>query len=360
MFPKRLGLRTVLSPDHRQLRFTLDAALTTEPRQYLVRMGQRYLALFIDLPETDSPGPGDPNVRDVREFLGHRAATPLQTEDLQAAIDATQQLVGDTLPTLVFPPGLYRCGTLHVRGSLRIHLADGARLQGSDDQADYSGALLDVEGHQGMTFHLTGRGEIAGNGRALWERGHHRKTKLVHVRACDHVVIRDVILRDASNWTCYVQDSQHVEVDNVKVVSPGHHLWNDAFDVTSCTDYRNSHSFSWSVDDATAIMARGAPCDGIVFSDFLGHSECSGSRIGWNSSSAIRNVVFRDCEWSGAGMNAIAFHQLQKQAAYGNIRFERCRFDRRALTKFLAVFGDNFGPGVFTADGLEFTGCTWE
>src|ERR1017187_2632135 len=103
------------------------------------------------------------NVRDFKAVGDGRAK---DTGAIQKAIDAASAAGGGTV---FVPNGVYLCGTIQLRDNVTLHLAEGATLLGSTEEADYQdvsvGGLNKVPvalvlAHKARNIAITGRGKI--------------------------------------------------------------------------------------------------------------------------------------------------------------------------------------------------------
>ena len=71
---------------------------------------------------------------DVRDFGAKGDGAAKDTAAIQRAVDACAKDGG----RVVVPSGTYLSGTVWLRNGVELHLAKGATLKGSTDQADYN------------------------------------------------------------------------------------------------------------------------------------------------------------------------------------------------------------------------------
>jgi hypothetical protein len=362
-FPKNLGITPTINYTNKKISLILPANLTTIPRKLLFKVdGQKWLAIFIDLPEENTPKLSDANVKNIMDFNVDNSGFTVQTSVIQNAIDwmATNNQ-GKTI--LYFPTGTYSTNQLTVLSNLQIYLQDGAMIKATSHPVS-DNPLINVKGDGSTTFKLFGRGVIDGNSLAIFANNTNNNTKkLVVIENCASVTVLDVILRDQCNWALSTFYSKNVFIDNVKVIG-SEYLWTDAFDILSCTNYTNNNSFAWSTDDNVAIMSGNTPTEKVVFNNLVGVSICSGVRFGWNSMANIESSEFNDCEWIFCNMNMMAFHQL-RNGFYGRVVFNRCNIDAGAtikrFTRLYTTDPENWGEGgSISMNSLEFRNCKIE
>jgi polygalacturonase len=73
-------------------------------------------------------------VQNVRDCGAKGDGKTKDTSAAQAALDAAARQGGGEI---VFPPGRYLCGTLHLKSHLTLRLLPGTTLAASPDQADF-------------------------------------------------------------------------------------------------------------------------------------------------------------------------------------------------------------------------------
>lgn len=262
--------------DKRGVSFVVDA-----PGYVLVRCREHdeKLFIFVEGPDRYAPAGDAKNVVKVTD----RGIAPnthrLLTGQIQAAIDemATREDGG----TLVFGPGTYRTGTIRIKSNVTVYLSAGARLQGSDNPADYPfdpGTKESPDRTQDIRSRLilfdnaenaalVGLGEVDGSGHVI--RGEHRRVpNLIRVRNSRDIRIEGVLLRRAAGWNTHIFHSDRVTVRNLKLMSN----WSDGLDADNSRDVTVADSLLESYDDSFVVKATG----------FAGHAE------------AVRGITLRD------------------------------------------------------------------
>jgi hypothetical protein len=244
------------------------------------------------------------------------------TQAIQAAIDAAAPAGG----TVSFPPGTYLSGTLRLRSHLTFHLEAGATLLASADDtdfdpreplahspaadaetADFRFALLQGDGLSQVT--ILGPGRIDGRRRA---RG---GPKLIALRRCRDVQIRDLTLLNAPNYNISLLDSDRVDIGGVTILN-GH---SDGIDPDCCREVRIRDCHIESHDDAVAVKASSAP-GGRRLTEDVEVARChlvtmhNGLKLGTESTGDFRRIVFRDCtilgrphRWTGHLSAGVSF-----------------------------------------------------
>lgn len=220
------------------------------------------LFIFVDsvpLPPSEM-GP----VTDVQSFGVDAAGARISTKEIQAAIDHVAAQPGGGV--LHFRPGFYRSGTIRIKSNVTVYLAAGARLQGSEDPADYPfdpgteekpdrtqdirSRLILFEDAENAA--LVGRGEIDGMGHII--RGQHRRVpNLIRVRRSKDIRIEGVVLMRSAGWNTHIFHSDDVRVSNIKSFSN----WSDGLDADNSRDVHVSDVLISSYDDSFVVKATG-------------------------------------------------------------------------------------------------------
>ena len=280
------------------------------------------LFLLPDPPEADARVSGSDGVIDVLDHGADPTGRVLATTALQAAIDRAAGLAGGG--TVLLPAGVFRTGTLEIKSHVTLYLAPGAILQGSSDPRDYpidpgrqesaSDASLPPDVRywgRTMTFsrlllvdhatdvRITGRGTIDGGGAALRSR-EGIAPNLLRVRASSHVVISDVLFRDAAAWSIHLLASQDVVVRNVKIINDRATLNTDGVDIDMSADVAIEGSFVYTKDDAVCVKATGnsglaGEPRHIVVAHNLVSSRDAALKVGTESEAAeFTDIIFED------------------------------------------------------------------
>lgn len=242
------------------VRFKLDPGT-----KFLLRTGSdEKLFIFADKPADTEPQVGSPGVISIADRGVDGKGGELLTAQIQQAIDEVAARAGGG--TLVFPPGLYRTGTIRMKSSVTLHLSAGARLQGSENPADYPfdpGTREQPDRTQDIRSRLilfdnvenaaiTGLGEIDGSGQVIRVK-HKRVPNLIRVRRSRNIHIEGVLLRRAAGWNTHVFHSDHVTIRNVKSISN----WSDGVDPDNSRDVMIEDVLIDSYDDSLAIKSTG-------------------------------------------------------------------------------------------------------
>ncbi len=258
------------------LRFTLD-----RPRHLVVTInGGAELLLFAEPPEPAAPRPGQPGVTSIQDLGVDATGGRVETARLQQAIDRVAAAGG----TLYFPPGTYLTGTLSLKSNLTLYLAEGARLLGSTDPADYpvdahDGRLefdpktwknkdgVDIVSNRSVAnsrlilikdaqrVRIAGRGIIDGQGKLTRQPGF--RPQLVHIRSSADITVDGVTLRDPAFFNSHVLMSDRVTYRNVKILADRSVPNSDGFNPDSSQDVLVDGCFLLCGDDTIAIKSSG-------------------------------------------------------------------------------------------------------
>ncbi|MBI4323802.1 MAG: right-handed parallel beta-helix repeat-containing protein [Chloroflexi bacterium] len=265
------------------------------------------LALAADQP---SPSPaGHAAAARIFNVCDHGATGDGATVDTLAinrAVDAAAAGGGQVL----FPPGRYLSGTVHLRSRVTLFLDAGATLVGTTNLTQYRQptppsflpearwgkwhrALILGEGVEDVT--ITGQGVIDGN-KVFDPTGEERMRgpHTIVLVDCRRFTLRDISIVDSANYAVFMQITDDVEIRNVKIVGgwDGVH-WRGAPD-RWCRNVNIIGCQFYTGDDSIA----GRYWDNTVIADCIVNSSCNGLRL---IGPATRLIV-NNCLFYGPGL----------------------------------------------------------
>lgn len=239
----------------------------------------------------------------IRDHGAKGDGQALDTAAIQKAIEHCASAGGGQV---LFPPGRYLSGTIHLRSGVTLHLEAGARLIGTTNLNEYlQPAVPDfmpearwgkwhralILGESVEDVSITGPGVIDGN-KVFDPRGEERMRgphTFVFVNS-RRIAVRDVTFLDSANYAVFFQVSDDVEFHNVKFVGgwDGIH-WRGAPE-RWCHNVNIIDCEFFTGDDAIA----GRYWNNTVIKDCLINSSCNGIRlIGPATRLTIANNLFR-------------------------------------------------------------------
>jgi polygalacturonase len=272
-------------------------------------------------------------VFNVRNFGAHGDGSRMDTQAIQAAIDACFRNKGGTV---IFPAGKYLTGTIFMRSNVNLQLSAEAVLLGSknlDDYATYdkgnvkggpapfNKCLIYAENER--NFSLTGKGTIDGQGGTFpyasleqrWVTGSNgmqtkgmRTTRPMLMRFinCRNMSIEDLTLKNAASWCSMYVSCDDVRLDGVTIDSHVNKN-NDGLDIDSCQNFFISNCRISSQDDAICLKSEfySRSCRNIVVTNCIVRSERAALKFGTSSASGFQNITvsncaFYDCDAGGA------------------------------------------------------------
>lgn len=226
-------------------------------------------------------------------------STKLNTHAIQRVIDKANANGGGTI---VIPKGVYLTGALFFKPKTHLRLAEGAKLKGSDNIADYPLIPSRMEGHNldyyaalinayhVDNFSISGPGTIDGNGLRYWKAfWAHRdslkkigqvstnlevhRPRLVFIWGCNNVIIQNVKLHNSGFWTTHLYQSNNVLIENCDIRSPFKPVpgpSTDGVDIDVCKKVTVRNCYISVNDDGVCIKggkgvdAQSLPGNGIV------------------------------------------------------------------------------------------------
>ncbi len=261
----------------------------------------------------------------VRDFGATGVKDDLAQEAIQKAVDACAEAGGGTV---VFPPGDYTSGTIHLRSRVRLYLEGGATLYSLHDKSRFDKeALLYGEDLVGVT--IEGRGVIDGGG--AYDRrlkgGHEddfirpnqlemealglpltrsfpkpdRFGKLLLLVRCTDVRVAGLSFLDSPSWTMHPVQCERLVIDGVYIrTSLLDGVWADGIDPDGCKDVRISNCTIETGDDALVFYSMdwfgpARPCEDITVTNCRLSSASSAIKFCDGNIAGIRNVTIDNC-----------------------------------------------------------------
>mgnify|MGYP000129694046 CR=1 FL=1 len=224
----------------------------------------------------------------IRDFGATGDGVTLDSPAIQAAVEACAKAGGGQV---LFPPGRYLSGTVHLRSRMTLYFEAGARLVGTTNLAEYHQptppdftpearwgkwhrGLIVGENVEDVT--LAGPGVIDGN-QVFDPTGEERMRgphTIVFVN-CRRFTIRDLSLVDSANYAVFFQVSDNVEIRNVRFIGgwDGVH-WRGAPE-RWCRNVRITDCEFYTGDDCIA----GRYWDNTLIAGNIINSSCNGIRL---------------------------------------------------------------------------------
>lgn len=212
---------------------------------------------------------------------------------------------------MVFSPGTYRCGTLHLRSRVSLWLGPGATLLASPDDRHFDPfeqlpyqPWADQETHSFAFALLAGLDaedvSIFGEGRITDPRGHRLGPKPIALKRCRGVTLRDITIVGAPNYAVSLLGCEDVVVDGI-IVRNG---FADGIDPDCCRRVRIANCDIDCWDDAICLktslsLGRPLPTEDVVVANCTLRSSCNNVKIGTETSGDVRGVVVTNCAMAG-------------------------------------------------------------
>lgn len=225
---------------------------------------------------------------DVRDYGARGDGATLDTEAVNLAIARCAEAGGGQV---LFPPGRYLCGTIHLRSHLALWLAAGATLVGTTNLALYQAPGVPsfmpearwgnrhrglIVGENAEDITIAGQGVIDGN--KVFDAAGEERMRGPHTITfvnCRGFTLRDVSIVDSANYAVFFQASDDVDIRDVTIRGgwDGVHFrgaperWCRHVNITGCRFYTG--------DDSIA----GRYWDNVVIAGCIVNSSCNGIRL---------------------------------------------------------------------------------
>ncbi len=249
---------------------------------------------------------------DITDYGAVGDGETINTEAFARAVSAASSAGGGTVHV---PAGTFLTGTVELASRITLQLAQGARILGSPDLADYTAHrwghhddrtpyhLIIAEDAHHVT--ITGEGEINGNGRHFQQadRPHEwafykeiplRPSPMVELSRCTDVHVENVCLKDPGGWTLHLHDCDRAFIRGITIDNSLFWPNSDGIDLTGCHDTIISDCFIHTGDDAIALKSTidSRSCEHITVTNCVLETSCAALRVGFESDQDFLNCTF--------------------------------------------------------------------
>jgi hypothetical protein len=303
------------------LTFSMTQVTDTDnmPRYLVIKINNlKELIVLADPAETDAPPSSGTGIFNVVTDFGADNTGATQTQpQIQNAIDAAGSFGNSSQKGIVFvPAGLYIIHEdLRLRSYVDLYLAPGAVLKSDPNKNNYNTSNGTIEPALEIRYVqdavVRGRGQLDASGLALMNPVGGRLTsqspdtprrRIIRTRNASNVVIKDIIVKDATGWSVEIMLSDNVLVQNVKVLNH-RDVWykieNDGINNVSSDNTTVNQCFVITIDDAYCFKARypvKGPMENGLFSNCIAWNSAAGVKCGMQNDHAMNNVVFRNID----------------------------------------------------------------
>jgi hypothetical protein len=242
----------------------------------------------------------------VRDFGSMGNGQALDTVAINKAIEACAAGGGGEV---LFPPGKYLTGTIHLKSGITLMIPPAAQIVGTSDTEQYQHfeppgqtplanrlrwhrALILGVGVENVT--ITGGGVIDGN-HVFDARGEERMRgpHTLLLGNSKNITIRDISIKDAANYAVMLEFTSNVEIRGVKITGgwDGIHFrgWKD----NPCRNVSITDCEIYSGDDCIA----GWYWEDTLIARCIINSSCNGIRL----IGPAKNLIIHDCLFFGPG-----------------------------------------------------------
>ena len=241
----------------------------------------------------------------------HGAAGDGMTKDTKAVQRAIDRCAARGGGTVYFAPGVYRCGTLHLKSGVTLWLDNGAILMGSPFRRDYERYEeldfpndADVETsyfrHALLFAEDAERIGIAGFGTIDCNFTRRGGPKAISLKRCRFVEIHGVRILNCPNYAISLLGTDFVNIDGVTILNG----YADGIDPDSCRNVRISNCHIETVDDAIVPKASFSlgelrACENITVTNCYLSTRCNAFKLGTESGGDFKHITVSNCVMSG-------------------------------------------------------------
>jgi polygalacturonase len=265
------------------------------------------MKLILSLVALGAALPGAAATFSPADYGAHFSASLNDAAALQRAVDAAAAAGGGTV---AIPAGrTIMSGSIELRSNVVLDLEAGSRLIASTLRSDYPDSIL-IRARHAENVAITGSGTIDGRGlEFLGKEGPYIygkkdaqdwRPRLILFEDCRHVRVSDVNLKDAAFWSLHLAGCEDVSVHGISIRNSLKAPNCDGIDPDHSRNVRITDCSVECGDDAIVVkasreFAQYGPCENVIVSGCVLTTHDCALKIGSETVSAIRNIVFADC-----------------------------------------------------------------
>lgn len=244
----------------------------------------------------------------VTKFGAKADGRTMDTSAVQKAIDACSEAGGGTV---YFGPGVYLCGSLHLKNGVCLRLDAGATIKGSPDDADYDkleelGFRNDSDKETaGFHFALIWAEDvhhigIVGEGTIDSNRTKRRGPKPIALKRCAHVDIKGIRIVNSPNYNISLLGTDYVNIDGVTILNS----YCDGIDPDACHNVRIANCHIEARDDAIVpktsfTLGEHRSCENITVTNCFLATNANGFKLGTESGGDFKHIAVSNCVMTG-------------------------------------------------------------
>jgi len=248
----------------------------------------------------------------VEEFGAVSDGKKINTTAIQHAIDSCSKTGGGVV---LFSNGDYVTGTIELKSGVMLEIAQGSRILGSLELADYPEKIESFksvmsENHKyrisliyaenADKVGIRGKGEIYFRGEKVNFQGPQTTGEIVgrpfgiRMIQCTNVVLQDVFLHNSAAWMQSYLFCKDLIFDGIRVENHANYN-NDGLDPDGCTNVIVRNCFINSEDDAMCLKGcSNKPTQNILIENSTFVTTCNALKIGTDTQGSFRNILCRN------------------------------------------------------------------
>ena len=307
---------------------------------------------------------------DVRQHGAVGDGATMDTAAIQKAIDAAAAAGGGTV---VFPPGTFLSGSIHVKSHVTLQLDQGATLLGSPRRADYRklnfyGLVL---ADRQQDIGIRGKGTIDGQGKRLVadtmrlrdegklpNADEGERPTIINFRNCRDITVRDITLKESACWVQEYRECDNLTIENITVRTLAA-TTNDGIDIDSCSKVVVRGCDIDSEDDGICLKSGPRACEDVLVENCRIRSSCNALKFGTASEQGFKNITCRNLEIYDTYLSGIAL-EIVDGGRMENVTISKVRMTDTNNPIFIRLGHRNAGGPVGSIQGVTISDVTAE